>query len=106
MTSFSPTGRTMGVISRFLSLLSDVGYVDTYKHAALLDWSVGSSAHDAISREMILAFRRGRSFIAGVGVASERDLDFLFRDLEREIESADFCALWTFYTLCAKKPRG
>jgi SAM-dependent methyltransferase len=104
MISFSPTGRSMGVVSRFLSLLSEVGYVDVHKHAALLDWSVGRNTHDVISREMISAFRRSRSYIAGVGVASERDLEQLYRDLEREVQARDFCALWTFYTLWAKKP--
>lgn len=104
--SFSPTGRSTGVIPRFLSLLSGAGYTAIQKHASVLDWSAGTEAHDAIAQDMTSAFQRGRSFMMGLDIATEQELEGLYRDLEREIRAADFCALWTFYTLCGKKPAG
>jgi ubiquinone/menaquinone biosynthesis C-methylase UbiE len=104
MISFSPTGRSMGVIPEFLCLLRRTGYTAIRKHATLLDWSTGTEPHDPIAEEMISAFQRGRSFMTGLGMASEEEVDALCRDLPSEIRADDFCALWTFYTLWGKKP--
>ena len=102
---FSPTGRSYGLPPMLPYFLRKAGCQIIQKRAMIVDWSAGTAFHYAVAQNFKIAFRLLQPFIVSIGVATEEELEQLYRDIDLELQAEDFCAFLTFFTVWGQKPR-
>ena len=103
--TFSSTGRSTALPPMLPYFMQKAGYQNIQKHASIIDWSAGTEVHYPVAQDLKIAFRLLKPFVVRVGVATEEELEQLYRDIEIELRAEDFCAFWTFFTVWGQKPR-
>ena len=102
--SLSPTGRSTGLPPKLPYFLRKAGCQNIQNRASIIDWSAGTAVHYAVAQDLKIAFRLLQPFIVNVGAATEEELEQLHRDIDLELQSEDFCAFWTLFTVWGQKP--
>jgi len=102
--SFSSTGRTSGLPPMLPHFLRQAGFKKMTKHALILDWSMGTNVYAPLVADFKLFFYLLSPYLLAQAVATEEEVEQLHREIEIELLADDFCAFWTFYTICAQKP--
>ena len=102
--SFSPDGRSLGITPMLGRFLRDAGCINIQKKAHVFDFSVGSEAHDAMYSNSQVVFKLSQPFMVKMKVATQEELDILYRQALGEIMSDDFCGVWFYLSVWGEKP--
>ncbi|HLZ58020.1 MAG TPA: class I SAM-dependent methyltransferase [Ktedonosporobacter sp.] len=103
--SFSPNGNHMGLLPMLRRFLSDAGCENIGRKAHAIEFSYGTEAHEGFYHDLAAAFKLLQPFIRKWEVATQEELDTLYRQTLAEMQSEDFCALWILLTVWGYKPR-
>ena len=102
--SLSPTGRSSNIAPKLPYFLRNAGFQNITKHTLILDWSMGTHVYAPLVADFKLFFHLLSPYLLAQAVAIEEEVEQLHREIEIELLADDFCAFWTFYTICAQKP--
>ncbi len=102
--SFSPEGRNWGITPMLGRFLQQAGCKHIRHTAHVIDYSTGAEAHDGMFHNWMIALKFAQPFLAKMGLATEEELDQLYRQALAEMMSDDFSALWYFVTVTGEKP--
>ncbi|GHO59305.1 class I SAM-dependent methyltransferase [Ktedonobacter robiniae] len=101
---FSPDGRHVGLIPVMKRLLQDAGC----HNVRLFSYAIDCSAS---SLERVRAYQNGQTvyklvqpYLLQLGLATQQELDRLYHLALEDMNSPDFCALWTFVTVLGEVP--
>jgi len=101
--SFSPSGRTIGVTPLLGPFLQKVGCVNIQKRPLVIDWSVDREEHIYVAKVLKLFIKLIQPFLIELEMTTQEELDRLYREMEIELMSDDFCAHWYFLTVWGEK---
>nr|BBH92378.1 hypothetical protein KTA_05770 [Thermogemmatispora argillosa] len=102
--SFSPDGRHAGITPVLARLLRRAGFRDVRLRASAADWSSDAPLHYAFFKDMFVAFALIKPFLTKLGLISREELDQLYQQAVAEMQTDDFCAIWTWLTVWGRKP--
>jgi ubiquinone/menaquinone biosynthesis C-methylase UbiE len=102
--SFSPTGRILSAAATLPHQLRKAGFRNVQHRAHALDFSVGTEAHGVICQETTILFTLMQPFLIGTGVTTEQEFQRLLHQMQIEMLSDDFCAIWFFLTAWGERP--
>ncbi len=103
--SFSPSGNLYGMTPMLQSLLREAGCTNSHHMTHAIDYSFGEEVHQAICKDLVLAYRLVQPFIIRRGVATQEELDHLQRQLEWDMMQEDFRGIVFFLTAWGQKPQ-
>jgi ubiquinone/menaquinone biosynthesis C-methylase UbiE len=101
--AFSPSGRTIGVTPLLGSFLQKAGCMNIQKKPLVIDWSVGREEHPYVAKVLKLFIKLIQPFLIELEMTTQEELDRLYREMEIELMSDDFCAHWYFLTVWGEK---
>ncbi|MBV9229166.1 MAG: methyltransferase domain-containing protein [Chloroflexi bacterium] len=101
--SFSPHGRTFGTSNVLRLLLRRTGYERISYQAHALDYSAGTDAHQSSCQNLLVFHKLIQPFLVQMHIASQEELDSLYKQMEEEIQTETFCAIDYFLTVWGRK---
>jgi ubiquinone/menaquinone biosynthesis C-methylase UbiE len=101
--SFSPHGRTCGTTNMLRLLLRRAGYEQIAYRAHAVDYAAGTEAHNSNCQNLLTFHKLIKPFLVQMQVASLEELQRLYKQVEADIESEDFCAIDYFLTTWGRK---
>jgi ubiquinone/menaquinone biosynthesis C-methylase UbiE len=101
--SFSPHGRTCGTTNMLRLLLRRAGYERIAYQAHAIDYAAGTEAHSSNCQNLLTFHKLIQPFLVQMQVASLEELQRLYRQVELDIASEDFCAIDYFLTVWGYK---
>ncbi len=105
--SFSPTGRTLGIIPMLSHLLQKAGFSNVQHKAHALNFSVGAEAYENLRQVTHSMFVLMEPFVTNVGVSTQEEWQRLIQQMGIEVLSDDFCATMVLLTAWGEKaPEG
>jgi ubiquinone/menaquinone biosynthesis C-methylase UbiE len=102
--SFSPHGRTVGTANVLRHLLQQAGYESIAYRAHALDYSAGTPFHKEYTQNCLVFHKLYQPFLVQMQVATQEELDFLYQQMEEDMQKEDFCAIDFFLTVWGRKP--
>jgi SAM-dependent methyltransferase len=102
--SFSPDGRSLGITPMLGRFLSDAGCINIQRKAHAFDFSMGTEAHQAMYDNSKAVFKLSQPFMVKMKVATQEELDMLYRQALGEMMSDDFCGVWFYLSAWGEKP--
>ena len=102
--SFSPDGRSLGITPMLGRFLRDAGCINIQRKAHAFDFSVGTEAHEAMYNNSQVVFKLSQPFMVKMKVATQEELDILYRQALGEMMSDDFCGVWFYLSAWGEKP--
>lgn len=94
----------MGTTPLLARLLRDAGYQNIQQRAHVMDYSVGTEAHEGIYQNNMVAFKLIQPFLLQAGVTTQEEVDQLYEQMLLEMQSPDFCGLAYLLTVWGKRP--
>ncbi len=70
----------------------------------MIDYSAGTPAHRINVEDFKVGLKLVQPYIVRQGIATQQELDELYKRLLDEMESPDFRALWYLLRIWGKKP--
>lgn len=101
---FSPDGRSSGLTPMLRPLLQRAGCQNVQIKPFIIDWSAGREEHEPMRVDVSIFTTLLQPFLAGVGVATQEELEQLHREADIEMLAPDFCAHLSFLTAWGIKP--
>ncbi len=101
---FSPDGQHVGITYMLGSFLQKAGFQNIRHRSFSLDFSAGTSAHDAMYENTRMAYLLAQPFMLRMGAATQQELTEVYNDTMREMQEPDFRALWQFMVVWGEKP--
>jgi ubiquinone/menaquinone biosynthesis C-methylase UbiE len=101
--SFSPHGRTFGTTNMLRLLMQRAGYHNIQCKAHAVDYSTGAEAHQSNVQNMLVFHKLFQPFLAQMQIATKEELKQLYDQMEKEMQSEDFCAIDYFLTVWGYK---
>lgn len=101
---FSPDGRHMGTTPLLARFLRDAGYQNVQQRAHVMDYSVGTDAHEGFCQNNMVGFKLIQPFLLQAEVTTQEEVDLLYEQMLVEMRSHDFCGLAYFLTVWGTKP--
>jgi SAM-dependent methyltransferase len=102
--SFSIDGRHIGITLMLGALLKQAGFLTIQQRAFVIDGSAGSPLHRDCYENVQIGFLLAKPYLVKMGVATEPELDLLYIDFLREMQSPDYRCLNFNLTAWANKP--
>jgi ubiquinone/menaquinone biosynthesis C-methylase UbiE len=102
--SFSPDGRSLGITPMLGRFLRDAGCINIQKKAHAFDFSMGTEAYEAMYDNTQVIFKLSHPFLVKMKVATQEELDMLYRQALGEMMSDDFCGVWFYLSVWGEKP--
>jgi ubiquinone/menaquinone biosynthesis C-methylase UbiE len=102
--SFSPDGRSLGMTPMLGRFLRDAGCINIQRKAHAFDFSSGTEAHEAMYNNSQVVFKLSQPFLVKMKVATQEELDILYRQALGEMMSDDFCGVWFYLSAWGEKP--
>ena len=93
---FSPDARHVGITPMLGGLLREAGFRDIQQRAAVIDYSSGTSIHDAFCQDIMIGSKLAQPFMLKMGVTTQEELDRLYQQCLDEIHAADFRGVWYY----------
>jgi SAM-dependent methyltransferase len=103
--SFSPDGRTLGITAVLARLLREAGCQQVGRVAHVIDYSVDTSIHRAMSDNALVAWLLVEPFLLKMGVITSEAFKERYQQMFVEMLADDFCALWYYLTVWGTTPR-
>jgi SAM-dependent methyltransferase len=104
--SFATEGNSFGLSPLLPRFLGRAGFQDVQISPHMLDFSIGTEAHEAYYQNFTVANELLQPFIIRMGVAMQEELTRLQERMRVEMISDDFYALWYFVAASGRKPGG
>jgi ubiquinone/menaquinone biosynthesis C-methylase UbiE len=101
--SFSPDGRSLGITPMLGRFLRDAGCINIQRKAHAFDFSMGTVAHEAMYNNSQVVFKMSQPFMVKMKVATQEELDMLYRQASGEMMSDDFCGVWFYLSAWGEK---
>lgn len=103
--SFSPGGRTLGLLPVLPRLLTEAGFMHLRREPHLIDYSYGEEAHDSWVQNLKVLYKLGQGFLTKVtNMLSEEEMNRLYDEVVAEMDSEGFSAIWVIMTIVGQKP--
>lgn len=102
--SFSPTGRSMGILAALPSLLHGVGFGERHVTFHPVDASKDSENYQTSRENVLTIFAGVRETYEKVGELSPDYLSELKDNFEREMTEEDFTCFALLFSICCQKP--
>ena len=102
--SFSQSGRFTGVLPMLGSFLRQAGCVTINYQPHVIDYSFGSPAYEGFRRDAAAVFKLFQPFLVRTGVATQAEVDQLYRQMRAEMQREDFRGLLFPLTAWGQKP--
>jgi ubiquinone/menaquinone biosynthesis C-methylase UbiE len=102
---FSLDGHQINITPMLSRLLRDAGFQDVKRKAHVIDFSAGEEAHHGFYQNYMIAAQIARPFLLKMKVATEEELDELYREMMIEMMQDNFQALWFLLTGWGEKPQ-
>ena len=102
--SFSPTGRSTGLVAMLARLLRHAGCVNVQQRPHLIDFSAGTEAHEACYQNAMVFYQLIKPFLIKMGVTTPQEFDQLYQQVLIEMLSEDFCGMWLLLSAWGQKP--
>jgi ubiquinone/menaquinone biosynthesis C-methylase UbiE len=91
--SFSQSGRFTGVLPMLGHFLRDAGCVNVEYKPHVIDYSFGTEAYEGFRRDAAVVFKLFQPFIVRMGVATQKEVDQLYEQMQFEMVKDDFRGL-------------
>ena len=104
--SFSPSGRTFGTIAVLPHFLRRVGYQNVEHRAYAIDFSAGTSLHEANIQNLLIVYKLLQPLFVQVQLITQEELNILYAQMEQELQADDFCGIDYYLTVYGNKPQG
>lgn len=101
---FSPDGRHLGLLPVMKRLLQDAGCRNVRLFSYAIDCSASSTEHLRAYQNGQAVYKLVQPFLLQLGLATQQELDRLYHLALEDMNSPDFCALWTFVTALGEVP--
>lgn len=101
--SFSPHGRTIGTANVLRLLLREAGYGDIQCKAHAVDYSTGTPLYEGNVQDHLIFHKLIQPFFVQMQVASQEELEYLYEQMEAEVQDKDFCAIDYYLTVWGKR---
>lgn len=102
--SFSPNGLHMGIQPVLPRLLKNAGYINIQRKSHSIDFSYGTDAHEGFYHDLKIGFKLVQPFLLKWQVAGQETIENLYNSLVEEMQSEEFCAIWSLLTVWGEKP--
>lgn len=102
--SFSPAGRTVGVVGVLPFLLQQAGFENVQKQASIMDASYGQEQHNGWIEDIQLVLTQLYPLLVGRNLASKEHIEQTRMQLTQEINDPGFCNIGFMLTAYGKKP--
>lgn len=99
----SPDGRHFGIVVLLERFLRDAGCENVQNRAHMLNYSVGTEAHNGWYQNTMVGAQLLKPFLIKMQVTTQEDFDRLYEQLLRELEAEWFCGIEFFLTAWGKK---
>ena len=96
--------RFTGVLPMLGSFLLDAGCASVHYKSHVIDYSVGTEAHEGFRRDAAVVFKLFQPFIVRMGVATQEEVDQLYDRMQMEMLREDFRGLMLPLTAWGEKP--
>jgi SAM-dependent methyltransferase len=103
--TFSPRGRTCGTANMLRLLLRRAGYEEIAYQAHAVDYSAGTEMHESNCQNMLIVSKLSQPFLKQMQLATQEELDYLYQQMEEDMQKEDFCAVDYFLTVWGRKRR-
>ena len=100
----SPTGRSLGISPKMPRLVRQAGFHELSIHNYSIDFSSDSECWSCIYRNLELTSNSLMPLVVNLGLQSQEKVDKLYQQALLEMMSGDFCGVWPFFCLTARKP--
>lgn len=104
-TTFSPGGREIALTPVLSKLLKSAGYQQLCQQPFAIDFSFGTEAHDGVFHDLILLAQLLKPYFIAMGTTTNDEIEALYRDMQIEQYSDEFCGIWYFLTVWGERPR-
>lgn len=102
--SFSPDGRLVGITPMLGRFLRDAGYHNIQRLSFTIDYSAGMEDHADGYQDLVVFYKLMQPLLVKAGEATQEELDGLYQQALKELQSPDFCGVWFFLTVWGEKP--
>jgi len=96
--------RFTGVLPMLGRFLLDAGCAIVHYKSHVIDYSVGTEAHEGFRRDAAVVFKLFQPFIVRMGVATQEEVDQLYDRMQMEMLREDFRGLMLPLTAWGEKP--
>ena len=96
--------RFTGVLPMLGRFLLDAGCASVHYKSHVIDYSVGTEAHEGFRRDAAVVFKLFQPFIVRMGVATQEEVDQLYDRMQMEMLREDFRGLMLPLTAWGEKP--
>jgi len=97
--SFSPDGRTIGIIAVLKRLLRDAGFQDIRRQVFDIDLA---EQREGFDRDFAYAFTQLCPFIVGSGITTEEEYNRYFRQMLSEVKASNFEGTWFYVSFSGR----
>lgn len=101
----SPDGRTFGIMALLPRLFRDAGFEQLQYQGHIIDFSAGTPSFESMYQNCVVAFQLVQPFLRKMKVAPEEELNRCYQQMLLEMVDPDFCAIWYYLSVMARKPR-
>lgn len=102
--SFSPDGRLVGITPMLGRFLRDAGYLNIQRLSFAFDFSAGMEDHADSYQDLVVFYKLMQPMLVKAGAATQEELDQLYQQALKELQSPEFCGVWFFLTVWGEKP--
>jgi ubiquinone/menaquinone biosynthesis C-methylase UbiE len=99
-----PLGTHFGMIPMLVAYLCQAGFERVETEAHVINFSINTPAHDAVTDDLKRGFYALRPVISRLGIASLDEFDQLHDAMVNAFASPDFYAVWFWLRVWGKKP--
>jgi hypothetical protein len=103
--SFSPHGRHIGTAAVLRLLMRKAGFEAIASKAHVVDFSAGAEFHENNAQNMLVVYKQLQPFHEQMQLATQEELEELYKQMEADLQSEDFCAIDIFLTVWGRKGR-
>jgi ubiquinone/menaquinone biosynthesis C-methylase UbiE len=94
----------LGIIPRLRNWARDAGFEVHSQSHMVIDVSYGTEGHQIAYEDYKILLKALQPFLLRFGVGSQEELDEMYEQCVRDMESKDFAAWWHFSSIWAQKP--
>jgi ubiquinone/menaquinone biosynthesis C-methylase UbiE len=102
--SFSQEEQHTGILPRLGHLLREAGYQQIQLKAHVIDSSKGTEAHSGWYQNSVTGLKLIQPFLVKAGMGTQEELEALYQQVLKEMQSEDFCAVVFYLSVYGEKP--
>lgn len=102
--SFAHSHAYIGVTVMLKQMMHQAGLSDLRHQPISIDLSTGMAIHQEMIHNLTEALKLASPFLIKVGAGTQREINALYKQMERLKGAEDFCAYWFLQTIWGSKP--